>query len=427
MATILKVKTIKLKETLQTTQVMHWLQQQTGPVFAWEDPARTQRLFASGVALQPPVSKLTFAAARQWFQNLSQQLILTPSSSWHDVKAVGSFLFDEADGRTQNWGPLSGGLLFVPHILVHYQKQQWRLTLIDADSSAIDQLGQELKNQPALPAQQGCIDAYHEINPQAWTHSVQQALDCIHQHQLAKVVLARTAQAHVQQSVPESLWLQLRQQHPHIYHILLRDHDTSFISATPERLVRMQPQRLLTGALAGTTQRTGNLSTDQALAQQLLHDDKNLAEHKLVVDWLDQRLRALGLRVSHEAQPRILATANLQHLYTPIVARGLYDPLKVLAALHPTPALAGTPQRLAQKIIRQLEPQSRGLYGAPVGYLSLDQEGEWAVGIRSGLLTDQELTLWGGAGIVKASQPASELQETTHKLQSLLSIFQIKD
>ncbi|WEV74758.1 chorismate-binding protein [Bifidobacterium sp. ESL0798] len=62
-----------------------------------------------------------------------------------------------------------------------------------------------------------------------------------------------------------------------------------------------------------------------------------------------------------------------------------------------------------------------------MGYFSLDQEGEWAVGIRSGLLTDQGLTLWGGAGIVAASQPTTELQETTHKMQSLLSIFQIKD
>ncbi|UQS84140.1 isochorismate synthase [Bombilactobacillus thymidiniphilus] len=423
----LKVQKLVLTEDLAVTKILNWLRQQDGPVLAWENPDQSTRLFASQIALQPMTEQITFAAVSQWLDTVRSQLQLTGASQWQDVHVVGGFLFDMQDLRLQNWGALSSGLIFIPKILLSYHANKWQLIVVSAQTVDLENLLTQIKQQSALKTAATELFAYHEVMPRKWAASVEKIVQQIQQQKVNKVVLARTAEGQLGSYCPENIWLQLQKQHPNAYHILLRAKNAALLSATPERLVKFANGQVLTGAVAGTTTKINDAKIDHKRAQALLQDPKNLGEHQLVVQGITTALQQLNLQVQHPKQPQILATANLQHLFTPIQAHGRFDPLQILAKLHPTPALGGDPKQTALTLICQEELQGRGLFGAPIGYLTLAQTGEWAVNIRSGLLKEQTLTLWAGAGIVADSDPTSELQETSNKLKSLLLAFNVKD
>ncbi|HEY9640677.1 MAG TPA: isochorismate synthase, partial [Coleofasciculaceae cyanobacterium] len=196
----------------------------------------------------------------------------------------------------------------------------------------------------------------------------------------------------------------------------------SMIGASPERLLSVQNQRLITDALAGSAPRGQTAAEDQQLAQQLLNSDKEQREHRLVVDFITQQLAAVGLVPHYAAVPTLLQLSNIQHLHTPIHAAFSAEqhPLEILAKLHPTPAVAGMPRAIACQQIRQYEQFERSLYAAPLGWVDAQGNAEFIVGIRSALLKGNQARLYAGAGIVAGSDPARELAEVRLKLQALL-------
>ena len=116
-------------------------------------------------------------------------------------------------------------------------------------------------------------------------------------------------------------------------------------------------------------------------------------------------------------------TPNVWHLSTRIQGR-LREPapsvLDLVAALHPTPAVAGAPTDVALGLLRQLESFDRGAYAGPVGYVDAAGDGTWAIALRCALLRGEEATLYAGAGIVGANDPAAELDETERKFRAFL-------
>jgi menaquinone-specific isochorismate synthase len=121
--------------------------------------------------------------------------------------------------------------------------------------------------------------------------------------------------------------------------------------------------------------------------------------------------------------PKVLKMRDIQHLYTPV--RGKVNNagttlLRLVGALHPTPALGGIPREKAMKLIRELEHSDRGFYGAPVGWFDYRGNGEFCVAIRSGLLRGNEAILYSGCGIVADSTPADEYIETGIKFKPML-------
>ncbi|MEO0410184.1 MAG: chorismate-binding protein, partial [Cyanobacteria bacterium P01_A01_bin.135] len=117
--------------------------------------------------------------------------------------------------------------------------------------------------------------------------------------------------------------------------------------------------------------------------------------------------------------------ANIQHLHTPITAAlpPQVHPLQIVAALHPTPAMAGLPQKAACEAIARHEPFERGLYAAPLGWISQGGDSEFIVGIRSALVGDGHIRLYAGAGIVQGSQPKREWAEVMMKLQAIAAVL----
>ena len=126
------------------------------------------------------------------------------------------------------------------------------------------------------------------------------------------------------------------------------------------------------------------------------------------------------------APTELLKLSNIQHLSTPLAGR-LQRPAGVLPlveALHPTPALGGDPRPDALQLIRQLEPIPRGWYGAPVGWIDSQLEGEFAVAIRSAVAQEARVWVYAGAGIVADSLPRPEWQETELKFKPMLDAHQ---
>lgn len=256
-----------------------------------------------------------------------------------------------------------------------------------------------------------------------YRQAVRRGLELISSGEVRKIVLARTKTVVTNGWIhPLRLLNDLRQRFPDCHAFSVGDGSgRSFIGASPERLVRVSRGRLETEALAGSIRRGATASEDAALAGLLLRSEKDLREHALVLDSIARRLRPLGVTVDTSARPTLRRLANVQHLCTPVcvplpAARRLLD---VVAVLHPTPAVGGTPRECAVERISEIEPVSRGLYAGALGWVNSRGGGEFFVGIRSALIDGRTARIFAGAGIVAGSEPDQELAETELKFRAL--------
>ena len=196
---------------------------------------------------------------------------------------------------------------------------------------------------------------------------------------------------------------------------------SSFIGASPERLLRIRDGQLQTEAIAGSAPRGATTAQDAKLAQGLLKSTKDLHEHACVRDSIVRRLARVGVEGKPESGSRLLPLANVQHLRTTIKAEvdSSVHILDVASELHPTPAVGGTPREAALQALPDLEAIERGLYAGALGWFNHRNEGEIIVGIRSALIKGHSAKLYAGAGVVKGSKPEGEIRETDMKLRAL--------
>ena len=203
-----------------------------------------------------------------------------------------------------------------------------------------------------------------------------------------------------------------------------------FCGATPELLARVDGVTVSTLALAGTAPRGAIPAEDDLLADRLRNDPKELEEHGHVHSEVVRRLDDGGFVRDPPEPTDVLQLPGIQHLATPVraVAPVGTNVLDVVGALHPTPAVAGLPRDRAMEWIDQHEGFDRGWYAGPVGYCDLAGNGEFHVALRSCLVEDDRTRLFAGAGIVGASSPERELEETNLKLGAVLpSLFGMQD
>lgn len=256
-----------------------------------------------------------------------------------------------------------------------------------------------------------------------WLRAVERALGQMREGQLEKVVLARRITLTADATIPPGpLMRRLRDTATGCFHFAFSMKGGQvFAGASPERLFRLQEGEIETDCLAGTTERGSDTATDTALADALLASAKDRLEHYYVLEDSLHRLGDLCTELNADTKPRIIKLSTLQHLATTVRGR-LKDGVGVgdlLEQLHPTPAVGGTPRGAALAAIRTLEPQPRGWYAGPVGWIERDRA-EFAVAIRSALLNGAHAHVFAGAGIVPGSVPEKEWQETQHKAEAFL-------
>jgi menaquinone-specific isochorismate synthase len=294
-----------------------------------------------------------------------------------------------------------------------------RLWKAHSKFGAFDYSRARRKDRPSAPRK------VEEIGgPGCYPRAVAAALAEIARGDYEKVVLARALRCTTAEPFhPMGVLNHLRQRYPDCYAFSVANgRGQSFIGASPERLVRVAGGRMHTAALAGSAPRGGSASEDAALAQSLLHSEKDLREHRLVLESIAARLSDLGLTLEHAAHPRLLGLANVHHLHTPVSASlpaGVHI-LDLVQRLHPTPAVGGTPQAPALAAIRRFETFARGLYAGPQGWVDHRGGGEFFVGLRSALVDGCTAIAYAGAGIVAGSEPQQEFAETELKFQALL-------
>ncbi len=273
---------------------------------------------------------------------------------------------------------------------------------------------------PAVAAPTAVVDAYPE---KSYISAVACALGHIADGTYRKIVLARARDlAAATPFHPLRVLNGLRQRYPDCYAFSFANaRGQSFIGASPERLLRIQDNTLTTEALAGSAPRGATASEDAFHASALLRSEKDLREHRHVIDSITRRLTPLGLTLEHADRPALLRLANLHHLHTPITAPlpANIDAFDILSRLHPTPAVGGSPRENALPHIAALEGFDRGLYAGALGWINAHGQSEFFVGLRSALIDGPRARLYAGAGIVEGSAPEKELSETNLKFRAL--------
>ncbi len=263
-----------------------------------------------------------------------------------------------------------------------------------------------------------------------WRDQILNATDIMKAGELKKVVLARVAEVWFTERVDVLGALDyLAEAYPETYRFLFEPRPFhAFYGATPELLVELEGAQVRTMALAGSIRRGQTPDMDAAYAQELLSSEKDRYEHQLVIDELQRRLLPLTVDLQTGAT-EIMRLSNIQHLHTPIdgVLSGQEGILPLVEALHPTPALGGEPRDRAMSLISAMEPVPRGWYAAPIGWIDQQMNGQFGVAIRSAVAQDKRVWMYAGAGIVAASDPQKEWDETALKFRPMLDALHIHD
>jgi len=356
--------------------------------------------------------------------------------------AVGGFAFAPDGGASPHWTGFAPASLTVPEVAISRRLRgaQPTVQLTLAASASPDDMPEELLLRlqrrlgelrmtplPLLdPAPTGRFQVASAMPPAHYEGAVTRAVELIAAGELQKIVLAREVQVHAPRTYePAAVFAVLREEFPSCFCFCVGRGDATLIAASPELLVRREGHRVSTLALAGSTRRSADPAVDAHLGEQLLRDASYREEHAIVARRIERMLRPHAIWVASAPEPELVRIANIQHLATPIRAQLAtpLDALELAGLMHPTPAVGGEPLRLAAPLIPALEGLDRGWYSGPVGWTDATGDGEFCVALRCALLRGGVARCYAGNGIVRDSEPASELAETEVKLQALLPLL----
>lgn len=299
------------------------------------------------------------------------------------------------------------------------------LDLVDEDGSSSEpSVNERVVGAPPhdafLPVQ-----LREEPSSDDYAAAVAAAVAAIRSGDLAKIVLARSLVVDAgRQLDPRRLAHRLRAVEPHGYTFSVpTSNGGTLVGASPELLMERRGAIVRSNPLAGSAPRSGDPDEDRANAQALADSGKDQEEHAFVVAAVAEVLGDLCDDLTFDREPVLLPTANVWHLSTrfrgTLRDEGL-SALDVVAELHPTPAVCGTPTEAARAAIAAAEPFERGSYAGPVGWVDADGDGVWAIALRCAELEGTQARLFAGAGVVAGSEPALEVDETARKFRAFL-------
>lgn len=410
--------------------------------FCFEQPDRS----GSALAALGTVAHLT-ASGPTRFKQLAARWRELSASAVADVPdgppgaglvAVGGFAFAPDGGKAPHWAGFEAADLVVPEVSFARRDEDVRMTvaaLVGPDDVA-EEVAERLSARvadlslaplPLLdPAPVGHFRIDSVAPPEHYEAAVARAVERIRAGAFEKIVLAR--EVTVQAPTPHdaaAVFGVLRAGFDSCYVFCAGRGEAAFVAASPELLVRRDGARAQTVALAGSTRRSADPAVDDHLGEQLLRSTKDREEQAIVVRRIARALRPHAVWVAAPDEPEVIKVANIQHLATPIRAQ-LAHPLgaiELASLLHPTPAVGGEPHAMAAPLIPAFEGLDRGWYAGAIGWTDANDDGEFCVALRCALLRGTEARLYAGVGVVRDSDPVSELNETEIKLGALLPIL----
>lgn len=259
-----------------------------------------------------------------------------------------------------------------------------------------------------------------------WCRRVENCVLAIDEQELEKIVLARKSTFSFTRGLnPWELIDGFRSKNFERFLFAFQPEPTvAFLSTTPELLYARDQRHITSEALAGTRPRSDDQAEDTRLAEQLMKSRKERREYAYVEHQVAANLADLCDGDLSRTDVSLVKLEHVQHLIARFEGklRENVNDADLLGALHPTPAVGGSPRDKAVDLIRSLETFDRGWYAGPIGWISADAA-LFAVGIRSGTIHNNKLTLYSGAGIVEGSLPVREWAEIENKIAGFLSLL----
>jgi len=358
-----------------------------------------------------------FGEAERWWRALGEAAAVDDRVGLPGcgLVAFGSFAFDPTTGSST---------LVVPSVVVGHRSGSWWVTTQVADGDPPVPAALSYGSQPAPPLAVRFSDGARTATD--WTRVVAGVVARIGSGEVDKVVLARDLEAQLDEPLDVRWPLKrLAGDYPGCWTFAV----DGLLGATPEMLIRLEEGLATSRVLAGTIRRSGDPARDAAQAEVLARSSKDLEEHGYAVRSVAEALEDHCASVDVPAQPFLLRLQNVMHLaslVSGVVADGSTS-LGLLASLHPSAAVCGTPTAAAMDVIREVEGMDRGRYAGPVGWLDASGDGEWGIALRCAELdpTDpRRLRLFAGCGIIAGSQPEQELAESAAKLVPMRDALQ---
>jgi anthranilate synthase component 1 len=305
-------------------------------------------------------------------------------------------------------------------------------SLYDFACAKIEFLERELErnlSRPERPSSSGL-----EVTPQQTRESFEASVRTIQEHIAAgdvfQAVLSQRLDA-TTAAPPFDVYRALRHINPSPYMFYVRMGREAIIGASPEMLVRVEGRHIETHPIAGTRRRGRTEDEDRRLADELRRNEKERAEHVMLVD-LGRNDIGRVAEVGSVRVPQFMTLERFSHVMH-LVSRvegtlaADRDRLDALVSTFPAGTLTGAPKIRAMQIIGGLEPSRRGLYGGAVGYLDFAGNLDFCIAIRTISMKDGHAVVQAGAGIVADSLPAAEYEETQDKARALLQALEMAD
>jgi anthranilate synthase component I len=266
--------------------------------------------------------------------------------------------------------------------------------------------------------------------PEQYEAIIRQAKEYIQAGDIFQVVLSQRFQTSVR-SRPLDIYRILRTLNPSPYMFYIAFGDLKIIGSSPELLVRVEDGVVETRPIAGTRPRGATEAQDAALEQELLSDEKERAEHVMLVDLGRNDLGRVCRygTVAVKDMMRVERYSHVMHIVSDVrgqLASGK-DAFDALAAVFPAGTLSGAPKVRAMEIIDEFETTRRGLYGGAVGYFAWGGNMDTCIAIRSMVMKGDKVYIQAGAGIVADSDPAMEYQESVNKARAAIRALEIAE
>ncbi len=336
--------------------------------------------------------------------------------------------------------------LFAPRTMLAFDNVRATLTVMvlapaeagpagyDAARDAIDEvlesLSAPLDLSPILTSEVTPTAVRPTITRGRFEAMVSDAREAVHAGEVVQVVLSQAFSGPTDVD-PFSAYRALRSLNPSPYMFHLALGEEVVVGASPEVMVRVEGGRALLRPIAGTRPRGADPHEDERLEAELLSDEKERAEHVMLLDLGRNDLGRVAVAggVSVESAFDVEKYSHVMHLTSTVSAelRPGLDVLDVLGATFPAGTVSGAPKVRAMEIIASLEPHERGIYAGAVGYLGFDGSADTCIAIRTMVFHQGQVHFQAGAGIVADSDPAREYEETLHKSDALRQALEVAD
>lgn len=260
-----------------------------------------------------------------------------------------------------------------------------------------------------------------------WIRNINNAIKAFDNIGIEKIVLSRKTVFKTAESINPFEFLDaLRKLNIRTFNFCFQGNPrNAFLGCSPELLYSRKNGKLYSEAVAGTVVSGSTLKEEKLFASKLLESEKDGEEYQFVYDCIKKDLNSFGTDFKVESEKEILKLSYAQHIISRFdcnLKNGIDDG-QIIGTLHPTPAVGGFPKKDIKQHIKRYERFSRGFYSGPVGWISADSA-EFVVGIRSGLVNNNILILYSGAGIVKKSVAEMEWEEIENKIKPFLGLMQ---